>query len=116
MIYSFENFLLAPYWVHSVCNCYRSIWETYSVQSPGKKLHNSDVEGLEETEKRSNLTKGGGKEKAEKVRIPLPLRVVSEIWLLGNVDGQVAGILAHIMPYAFLIISWMSYLCNCIVL
>ena len=58
--------------MQSACNCYRSIWKTYFVQSPGKKLQYRDVEGLEETEKRSNLTKGGGKEKAEKVKNTSP--------------------------------------------
>lgn len=57
-----------------------------------------DVEDLEETERGPNHKRWGGE--GREAREYLRSRVVSEMfWLLGNVDGQVAGLLAHIMPY-----------------
>lgn len=53
-----------PYGKHTLCKVlgkYRDVVLQYR-----------DVEGLKETEKRSNLTKGSGKEKAEKVKNTSP--------------------------------------------
>ena len=60
-----------PYGKHTLCKVlgkYRDVVLQYRV-----------VDGLKETEKRSNLTKAVGRRRQRRSRIPPPLRVVSEI-------------------------------------
>lgn len=116
VIYSFEKYLLTPFCIQSIHTWHISRWKKHFVQSSRKKkFTNIMMWRIKKKEKKGDISQGGGKGKAWKVNTPISV-VLETFWIFHNVDGQITGIFIHIALHMLLIISWTSYLSNCIVI